>query len=149
MTDNMEETAVVREVRKNGVVIEITKGGGCEHCGMSGMCLGKDHVARHFVPTDRTFRVGDRVHFEVNPVTRIKASLLLFLFPLVLMVVFYVAARYLVGWSENIAILCSFAGLLASGFIIWHIDRLVGDKVVFEIVDGDECEGGTDENPPA
>ena len=142
------EIAVVREVRDGGVVIEIEKGGGCKSCAMSGICMGKDNVARHYVPTSRRLHVGDRVRFEVSPVARIGASLLLFLFPIVMLIAFYLVSRYAIGWSEDISILCSFGGLLASGFIIWRADKLLGHKASFEIVEILQ-HGGNNEDPSA
>ncbi|MCD4828302.1 MAG: SoxR reducing system RseC family protein [Candidatus Cloacimonetes bacterium] len=145
-----DEIAVVHEVREGGVVIEIERGSGCDKCVVSGICMGKDRIARHFVPTDKSLRVGDRVRFEVSPVVRVAASLLLFLFPILMLVAFYLLARFAFGWNEEIAIVCSFAGLLASGFIIWRFDRKLGHKASFEIVDVlSGQEGESDENPSA
>lgn len=133
--EDREEIAVVKEVRRDGVVIEIAKGGGCDSCAISGVCMGKDNIVTHFVYTDRKLNVGDRVRFEVNPATRIGSAALLFLFPLVMLVAFYLLAKYVVGWSENISIISSFGGLLLSGLIIWRFDRMLGHKINFEIVE--------------
>lgn len=133
--EEIEDVAIVREVIGDMVTVEMMKTGACDKCAMSGVCVGHDKTVQHTIQTNRPLKVGDKVRVMVSPGMRIFSSLVIFLFPILSMILFYLVSRYLVHSSENIAILLSFAGLLLSGVVIYAVDKKCANRIRIDIVE--------------
>lgn len=133
--EEIEDIALVRAVDADTVTVEMMKTGACDSCAMSGVCVGHDKTVQHTIKTDRQLAVGDRVRVSVSPGMRIFSSVVIFLFPILSMILFYLVSRYVVHSSENIAILLSFVGLLLSGLVVYGIDKKFANRIRIDIVE--------------
>ncbi|MDO9577802.1 MAG: SoxR reducing system RseC family protein [Candidatus Cloacimonadales bacterium] len=132
---NIEDSAIIREIEAGFVLVEMVKSGSCSSCGMSGFCHGQDKAIAHKIKTDQIFEIGDLVKVNLAPGLRVKSSLLVFLFPILAMLFFFSLARYILILSEPLSILISFIGLILSGIAIYFIDKKMADNISFEIVE--------------
>jgi positive regulator of sigma E activity len=133
--EELEDIAVVRAVQGTTVTVEMMKTGACDSCAMSGVCVGHDKTVQHTIQTDRQLAVGDTVRVSVSPGMRIFSSVIIFLFPILCMILFYLVSRYVVHTSENLAILLSFVGLLLSGLVVYGVDKKCASRIRIEIVE--------------
>ncbi|MBW6515681.1 MAG: SoxR reducing system RseC family protein [Candidatus Cloacimonetes bacterium] len=130
-----DEIAIVKEVYDDEVLIQIERKGTCRSCSMNMLCMGRENKAEFRVPSKLSLKVGDRVKLHISPASRMISSFLIFIFPIIMMLLFFLTARYLLGLSENLSILSSFLGLLVSGIIIIYADRKSADKIRVEILE--------------
>lgn len=134
MEEIQEDLAVVKSIEGKTVIIEMQKNGSCDSCAMSGICAGNDKTYTHKIETEMTLKIGDIVRVHIAPSIRIFSSFLLFVFPILMMILMYTVAKLLHS-SENIAIITSFIGLIISGIIIYILDKKIGRKINFEIIE--------------
>jgi positive regulator of sigma E activity len=134
-TPIQEDLATVKETGNGFVLVEMIRSGSCESCGLSGLCHGQDRSITHKIQTKSHFEIGDQVRVELAPSVRIKSSLLVFIFPILSLLLFFILARYALQLSEPISILISFAGLILSGVIIYLIDKKMADAINFTIIE--------------
>ncbi|MCD6182131.1 MAG: SoxR reducing system RseC family protein [Candidatus Cloacimonetes bacterium] len=133
--ENQEDIAFVRSIDGRTVTVELIKTGSCDTCAMSGICGANDKTVIHTIKTDRKLAVGNKVRVQVSPGMRIFSSFIIFLFPILSMVCFYLGAKLLVHTSENIAILLSFVGLLLSGIVVYAVDKIFADRISVKIIE--------------
>jgi positive regulator of sigma E activity len=133
--DYKEDTAIVKECGDGYAVIEIQKTESCKSCGMNSICGKGASNSQCRVKTDILLNPGDRVKIYVSGGIRIISSLILFIFPILMMIIFYLIAKYVMHFTENFSILSSFLGLLLSGISIYLIDKKLADKVNIVIVE--------------
>ncbi|MBN1948392.1 MAG: SoxR reducing system RseC family protein [Candidatus Cloacimonetes bacterium] len=130
-----EDTALVVEVKKGFVTVEISRTGACASCGMSGICVGKNQALRHRISTDMDLRSGDQVKLHISSGVKLLSSFLIFVMPIIFMILFYFSAKHIFGFREEFAIIISFTGLLVSGILIYLADKRFAGKIHFEIVE--------------
>lgn len=136
MTDNtIEDLAVVSEVHEDFILVQMMKSGACHSCGMSGFCHGKDRTVTHKIFTTVKYNVGDLLRIEISAGLRVATSFLIYVVPILAMILFYSFSSYLFHFSEPVSILLSFAGLVLSGILIHRIDKKMGSKIKFEIIE--------------
>ncbi len=128
------DKATVLEVYDGEILIEIQKGGSCKSCAMSGVCGGQDKSFRHRLKTDLELEKGDIIEVTISSGVKLLSSFIVFIFPVLAMILFYLLAKYAVKLPENFSILASFCGLLLSGLLIYLIDKKFADKIHFEIL---------------
>ena len=129
-----EDIAVVKSVKDKTVTIQIKKTDSCKSCSMKGICGTSSRPVEQKIQTDLELKVGDLVKVYLSPGVKIFSSFIVFIFPILLMILFYFLGKILLD-SENLAILFSFIGLLSSGIIIYFIDKKYAKKIHFEIVE--------------
>lgn len=104
---------------------------GCSSCSMHSFCGTNDKCAEHYIKTDMDIKTGDKVILFIDPAKRIISALLLFLFPILLMITFYyIGASF---FSENMAVASAIVGLAFSFVINRVIDKKWGKKISFII----------------
>ncbi len=130
-----EEIAVIKEVFDDEVLIQIERKGACRSCSLNMLCMGGENKAEFRIRTALNLKPGDRVKLNIKPESRLISSFLIFVFPILMMIIFFVTAHYLLSLSEGISIVISLAGLLFSGFIIKYIDKKSSEKISVEIVE--------------
>jgi positive regulator of sigma E activity len=138
MNDDFEVTedmALVKAVNGRKVTVEMQRNPGCSSCRAHSLCIGTDRPPTHVLDTDVPLRVGDRVKVGVSPGVKMMSSFMLFIFPLLMMFLFYGAAKLGCRWSEDLSILCSLGGLLISGVLVKVFDRKYAKKIHFEILE--------------
>lgn len=118
-----EDIGIVKSYENGIATIEVIPTGACDSCAINGICAGKDKKIEHKIPYDKPLKVNDRVEIEIKAADRVFSSFLVFLFPLIVMVIFYVLARYALGLAEKWGILISMLSLLLSGTILKIIDK--------------------------
>ncbi|MDD3049846.1 MAG: SoxR reducing system RseC family protein [Candidatus Cloacimonetes bacterium] len=128
-----EDTGIVKEIIGDCAVVELLVNSSCESCAMHGLCGGAKKVPIHKIKNDFNLKPGDKVELEISAGTKVFSSVILFLLPIVSMLLFYAIAKA-VGFSEDVSIIVSFAGLLASGIAIRYIDKAYQNKLNINIV---------------
>lgn len=123
----IEETAVVVELQGDQAVIEVTRQSSCGQCaaqkgcgttvfaGWFGARLNRMQVANAI-----NAGIGDRVVVGLDESSLFKASLLVYLLPLLLMAAFGLVAQWLVpvtAYSDVIVILFALGGFITALFI--------------------------------
>ena len=129
-----EDIAVVKSVNGQTVIIQIKKTDSCKSCSMKGICGTSSRPIEHKIKTDLELKAGDLLKVNISPGVKIFSSFIIFIFPILLMIIFYFFGKILLN-SENLAILFSFIGLLLSGIIIYFVDKKYAKKIHFEIVE--------------
>jgi len=64
---------------------------------------------------------------------RIFSSFVVFIFPILLMLSFYLISKYLFILNEDLSIVISLFGLLISGLFIYLIDKKFENKLSFKV----------------
>lgn len=131
----IEDMAVVKEIRKGEVLIEIPKSESCDSCAAHGICHQADTPRQHWVRSDLLLEEGDYVRIFLSPALKITSSLIVFLLPVLVMLIFYLIPKFLIHTSENTAILISILSLGLSGLVIYLLDKSWGKKIKFEIIE--------------
>lgn len=142
----IEDVAQVVEVSTGRVKVNMLKPENCEGCAAHGFCTAGDKTSELWISTDLLLNVGDHVRVFISPALRVVSSIIIFLLPVILMLVFYLLAKYLFHTSENLSILISVLSLGVSGLIIWQLDRKWGKQVHYEIIEKISEEVIADEN---
>jgi positive regulator of sigma E activity len=132
---SIEDIGIVTNVKKNVATVEIQKGGGCKSCSVSGICGGNEKTVVHKIQTDLELKEGDRVRLFVSSGVKLFSSFIVFIFPILMMIVFYLAGKYILSFNENFSILFSILGILVSGILIYIIDKKYANKIHFEIAE--------------
>ena len=132
---NLEDVAIVKEIGNNFVLVEMMRTGACDTCAMNGFCHGHDKTVTHKIITDNEYQIGDMVKINISANLRVASSLFIFLFPVLMMILFYSIARYTLHLIDGFSILISFAGLIISGFVIYLVDKKFAKKMKFEIIE--------------
>ncbi len=129
-----KDSGIIIETLDNDVLVEVQRKGSCKNCSVNMLCMGNSEKIRFNVKKP-SFAVspGDHVFLEIAPADRIFSSFVLFIFPILAMLLFYVIIRYALALSEDFAIFGSLLGLLLSGVVIKMIDNLASKKVMVKI----------------
>jgi len=130
-----DEIAIVKEVFDHEVLIQIERKGACRSCSMNMLCMGRENKAEFCVPKNIDLQPGDRVKLHISPESRLISSFLIFIFPILMMLFFFIVARYLFILSEPLSIVISLFGLLCSGIIIKVLDKKSAGKIRVEIAE--------------
>ncbi|HCX73329.1 MAG TPA: hypothetical protein DHM37_06395 [Candidatus Cloacimonas sp.] len=133
--ENITDVAVVKQVNGDKIVLEIEQTDSCNSCAMHGICQAGDKRIVYKIKTDLKLQTGDRVKIFLEPGLRVLSSFLIFIFPILIMVLFYLGSKLIFSASENIAILFSILSLLFSGFAIYKLDKKMANRLKFKIVE--------------
>ena len=132
--NNPEDLAVIIEVQNGFIIAEMQKSESCKSCSMSGMCMGTKNSVTHKIQTEKQFKIGDVIEVSISAGYKIFSSFLIFVFPIIMMIIFYLISSSVFHFTENISILISFSGLFFSGVIIYFVDKILGKKLNVDIV---------------
>ena len=112
----MTENGVVCEVKDNqrvSVIIEATCGENCLHCTKS----NKREIVQALNKSGTPLYQGDRVEIYISPGKAILTGFLIFIVPLVLFIVFYMAGKTIFNTGDSlVSFLFGVAGV-AAGFL--------------------------------
>lgn len=127
------ETGKIVSVEPEGVWVETIQGSVCgsckaeKGCGQSLMAKWGARASYIWVllegrnPDD--YRVGDEIQIGIPEDIVVKASLLAYVMPLLLMLILTISAHYLFN-SEGLTVIGALLGLVVGGFILrWHSAR--------------------------
>ncbi len=133
---NSSDSAIIKEVKNGKYLIEILRNGSCKSCGLNGVCAGESAPSiTQWVDSPLKLETGTMVQVSIAPTTKLLSSFLIFIFPIILMIIFYAIAKFGFHLIENTSVLISLTSLLLSGFLIHLFDKTFGKKVKF-IIEG-------------
>ncbi len=134
MDDGIEK-GIVKSCENGFATIIVGRTGSCDSCMINGLCMGKNKTIEHKIKTDLPLKAGDCVHLEIAPASRIMSSFVVFIFPILMMMVFFAISRYAFHLAEAMSIIISLVGLILSGVVIYWFDKKMGDKIRVEIIE--------------
>lgn len=135
MTENkQEDMAIVKKIEKDHIIVEMIRTDSCKNCALNGMCQSTGKAVMHRIRTEKEFQEGDRIKVQIAPKLRLLSSFLLFIFPILTMILFYLLGKFVLTVSEAFSILISLFGLLCSVVIIYFIDKKFTNKLNLEII---------------
>lgn len=137
----IEEQAHVVEVRDQEVVIEASRQSACGQCAQKSDC-GQSAIAQWAAskmvnisvdkPLDMNIAAGDTVLVGIDEQSFVKASVLLYLIPLLLM---FAAGGVATAMSavEWVVIVTSFTALIASFYLIKQASKKMAASAVYQL----------------
>lgn len=135
MSENkQEDMAIVKKIEKDHIIVEMIRTDSCKNCALNGMCQSTGKAVMHRIRTEKEFQEGDRIKVQIAPKLRLLSSFLLFIFPILTMILFYLLGKFVLTVSEAFSILISLFGLLCSVVIIYFIDKKFTNKLNLEII---------------
>jgi positive regulator of sigma E activity len=128
------QIGIVKEIKGHEITVIMNPQGGCSSCGMHGLCGAGSNsdCIEHHIESDIELEVGDKVILYIDPSKRIISALLLFIFPITLLVVMYYIASMIFD-KEIYAVISGLTGLVIAFIINRIIDKLWGKKVRYII----------------
>jgi len=137
----IEEKAVVVGIADNSVLVEASRNSACGQCASKSGC-GQSSVAQWAAskmvnisvenPQQLNVSIGDDVIVGINEQSFIKASLLLYLIPLLIMFVAGLLMT-LLGFDEPVVILSSFTALLSGFYLIRIYTRRLAKDSAYQL----------------
>lgn len=126
------DLALVVKVESDKIFVQVVTDS-CKSCAISGMCKVKDKIESFKVKDASSYKVGDYAEILISSGSRIFSAFMIFIFPIIIMILFYLAASLLFKLSEGYSIIASFTGLIFGGFLLWIFDKKLGKKMKYEI----------------
>lgn len=132
---SIDEVGYVVEVGNGYVVVEQTPASTCKSCSMHGFCgAGAEHPKNKIFTNDK-YEVGEKIRVRLSPNKKIIDSLIIFILPIIMMIIFYALGKFAFKFSEDLSIVSSIIGLIFSAGIIKIIDVKIGDDFTLEIIE--------------
>ncbi len=116
----IQETGIVEKVEGRYAFIRAERTGSCENCASKSMCHpgGSDKAVTIQAINEIGATAGDTVKFEMQTSTILKTSLLLYVFPLILLVIGATVGGWLHGHFQDAMSKDAFSALSALIFLI-------------------------------
>lgn len=130
-----QDAVVTRLLQNNYAEVVVARGTACgSNCDNCETCKFQNQIkvtAKNLIHA----QPGAKVVIESSTKKVYKAIFLVYVLPVVLMIIGYTAA-YLLGASEGISIIASFAGLILGGFAIVDIwkHKKASEQISFDII---------------
>jgi len=122
----MQEKAKIIKTKKNNAIARVNRKSACGSCGMCAI-KPKDLFIDLTVQNTLNAKVGDEVLIDVSAGSVAKMSLVAYLIPLVLGIVFLMVFYYFVK-TEWLTIIAFFVGLAFGFLIVFVIDKKIYSK---------------------
>ena len=132
VTDAKKDLAQIVDISGDEIAIKIVADS-CKNCAVSGICKLQDKVVKFKVNNVEQFKKGDFVEVLVKSSSRIFSAFMIFIFPLIFMIGFYLIGNFVLHFKEGLSILLSFIGLFLGGFILKISDKKLGEKITYTI----------------
>ena len=124
---------IVQSVDKDNVTIKMTVSSACAGCHARHLCSSLDSQDK-VVEADNPYRlaleVGEKVTVTLQEKLAMKAVILCFLNPFLLMFALFILLNYLIG-NELVASLCSLGSIAIYYFILWFFRGKVARNYSF------------------
>lgn len=117
-----KDLAVVTQIVSDRITVERLVLGSCGSCSLHGVCGAKNHPKMTFTQKG-DFKIGDKVEIIASAKSKIFSAFFIFMFPIVMLIIFYLIAFFLIDLNEGSAILTGFLGLIFSLPIVKLIDK--------------------------
>ena len=134
----MQEIGTIISLQANKALIQVNRGDKCEGCNVC-HAFGENKMQLE-ASNHINAQVGDVVQVDINPGDVLRGSILVFLFPLAMMIVgYFVGMRFSVTGTEGAGILGALVALALSFVVVKFVDRSKQDKsedtaIITEIV---------------
>lgn len=125
----MVNKGIVTKIKGDTVAVKLYKSSSCSHCSC---CSESNKMGSDFeFKINQKVELGDLVTLEISEKDVVKAAMIAYVFPPIMMILGYIVADHL-GFSEMQSIAGSFIGLVI-GFIFLAIyDRFFAKKTIDE-----------------
>jgi positive regulator of sigma E activity len=129
----MREPGEIIRVEHDKGVVRLNPHGGCDKCGLNGVCHTAGSSKRELVLSigQESYKPGERVEIETAPGGVITAAFLVFILPLVLSISASAIISHKTG-SEGYSVLAFLVTFVLAEFLIMGIDRAFGRKPFFQ-----------------
>jgi sigma-E factor negative regulatory protein RseC len=118
----MQETGTIISIDGNNAVIQINRGEKCEGCNVC-HAFGENKMRLEAV-NNIGASVGDCVNVNIEPKNVIKSSMIIFVFPLLMLLVgYFIAIQFVPPYTEGTGILGALIALALSFVIIKVTDK--------------------------
>ncbi len=126
----MQETGIIREVRGEEVLVELTPVSSCSTCALNSVCNPKD-VEKPVLTASNPIhaKVGEWVKLEMNPGAAVTSAFLLFIFPLIGLLAGYFAGHPFGRVGEIVG---SFGGFAVFLLIVKFLDPILTKTRAFK-----------------
>lgn len=123
----IREFGEIIETRGDKAIIRIHRSESCEDCSSKGTCpLSATKNWEVEVENTLSAAVGERVELELGSGAYLASGFIVFILPIILMVIFYLIANYIV--KSSYSPLFSFVGLLAGMMVAFLFNRGKGAR---------------------
>lgn len=126
----MKNKGLVKAINIDTIEVEIFKELSCSTCNS---CNSKTHGIKNFIYKNNDLKVGDIIEFEIETKKFLLISFLLYIFPILLMIIFYFIGQYF-NFSEGKLVLLSFIGLFFGLYIVYFLDKTKGKVFAENII---------------
>jgi positive regulator of sigma E activity len=135
MNEHEEDLGIVTKIEGKLATVVLSKSGACDHCAISGICMGKNSSVTHQIETEFALHIGDTVRIFIEPKYKLLSSFLVFIFPIIIMILAYLVSFYVFQFSEKISIGITLCSFLVSGLIVYFIDKKLQHKLKVKILE--------------
>ncbi|MCK4524673.1 SoxR reducing system RseC family protein [candidate division WOR-3 bacterium] len=135
MKSMTEVQGKVKEIKGNNIIVEINRDD-CEGCSKHTHCTIIEQNSNMNISVNRndsvSVEIEDIVLIETGVNRIISLSILLYAFPVIMVLIFAIIANQITK-SENIVIIISLIGGLIAFAVIYIIDKVIGKKFKHKI----------------
>ncbi len=124
--EDSQEFGIVRQRCGSLYTLELGNENGCKGCLLAGVCQRQNKVVQ--LDSELDLSIGQKVSLAVKPSDRLLSSLVVFVLPIVLMIMFYFLGGLFLD-SESGQTIFSFLGLGLGALLIKFIDKKAKIKV--------------------
>lgn len=129
--EEISHDGIVTDVTENAVIVEILSKSACSACHARGLCGASEEAVKRVevrrYPGSPTPSVGDRVVVSLSRSLGMKAVLVSYVFPLLILLILVVSLSRVCG-SEWVAGLSGLAGTAVYYLMLYFLrDRIAGD----------------------
>lgn len=118
----MQETGTIISIDGHKAVIQLNRGEKCEGCNVCS-AFGENKMKLEAI-NNIGAAVGDWVNVTVEPQQVVKSSMLIFIFPLFMMLFgYFVAVSFIPPFTEGVGIIGAFTALALAFFLIKITDK--------------------------
>ncbi|MBN2546123.1 MAG: SoxR reducing system RseC family protein [Spirochaetes bacterium] len=119
--ENYDTGIIEKIIDKNNVLVKVLTKGECSSCSSKEGCritlfMDKNNLIE--AKYNEELKIGDKVYIIINGVNRVISSLLVFAFPIISLIIFYIIGNLLFD-KEILAILSSLTGLIIAFLIVY------------------------------
>lgn len=123
----MVNKGIVTKIQGDTVAVKLYKSSSCSHCSC---CSESKKMGSNFeFKIDQKVEIGDLVTVEISEKELVKAAMIGYIFPPIMMILGYIVADHL-GFSEIQSIAGSFLGLLIGFAFLAIYDRVFVKKTI-------------------
>lgn len=133
----MQKEGIITSIDKNLLTISICREDACGSCGARHLCgasHGKIKNIECYAPDASSYSIGDRVTVGISELYSLKAVLILFIFPLVVLFAMLAALEFLTEYSDAIDALVAIVTVAVYYGAVYMFNDTIKRRFIFKIV---------------